>query len=312
MQPITEARFRAMGSDCHLLVVGGPEGLIEIAQTRVLQLERRWSRFIPTSEVSTLNANPGAPVLVSDDTLALVECAVEAHRFTSGRFDATVLGDVIRAGYDRTFDQLPADPSGVSDLLRGPISVIGPTVVLATGTGFDPGGIGKGLAADIVARETMDAGATGVSVNLGGDVRVEGVAPSGDGWSVAIEYPHSDHPLTTIGIGSGGVATSTTLLRRWLSRGESRHHVIDPSTGGPAATDLTLVTVVAARAWIAETQAKACLMAGSRDWNEVTSGSGMEALAVTEDGAILSTPGLARFTKSIPVRLGSTKEGTMS
>ena len=58
----SELRLRAMGCDVHVLVVGGPPDLVELARDRVEELERRWSRFRPESEISRLNlpAAPGA------------------------------------------------------------------------------------------------------------------------------------------------------------------------------------------------------------------------------------------------------------
>ena len=47
-------------------------------------------------------------------------------------------------------------------------------VRLLDGVGFDPGGIGKGLAADLVATAAVDLGADGAMVSLGGDLRVAG------------------------------------------------------------------------------------------------------------------------------------------
>src|SRR5438132_9629330 len=104
-----ERRFRAMGSDVHVIVVGGPPRLAETARPFVDDLERRWSRFIPTSEVSLLNQLAGQRVRVSGPTIALVRRALEGARITEGRFDPTVLGAVIRAGYDRSFELLGDD-----------------------------------------------------------------------------------------------------------------------------------------------------------------------------------------------------------
>src|SRR5205085_3364897 len=202
------------------------------------------------------------------ETLELVERAVDAWRLSGGGFDPTVLGAVIRAGYDRSFDQLgPSPAAGHSPLGLGAddIEIVGDTVRLPAGTGFDPGGIGKGLAADIVTAELLDTGAAGGCVNLGGDVRVAGASPNGDGagWAVAVEHPWSSTPLAMLGIGDGAVATSTILRRSWTVDGRSRHHLIDPRTGRPADTDLNLATVVAGQAWVAEVLAKAVLLRGA-------------------------------------------------
>src|SRR6476620_9217437 len=100
-----ERRFRAMGSDAHVVVVG-PERLADRAEARIADLERRWSRFDERSEVSALNRHAGDPVVVSTETVELVERALDAWRLTHGWFDPTVLGALERAGYDRTFDEV--------------------------------------------------------------------------------------------------------------------------------------------------------------------------------------------------------------
>ena len=244
-----------MGSDAHVIVVEGVPSLVERARRRIDDLERRWSRFLPDSEVTELTRRAGTPVAVSGETVLLVERAIEAWRLTGGSFDPTVLGDVIRAGYDRPFDDVGPNPApGHSPLLLGctDIEVDGREVRLPAGTGFDPGGIGKGLAADMVVAETMAAGAAGVCVNLGGDLRVTGLDPTDAAWTVAVEHPLAARPLAYVGLRDGAVATSTTLRRRWQVDGRLRHHLIDPFTGLSSDSDLTLVTVPNAGHWIQE------------------------------------------------------------
>ena len=107
------------------------------------------------------------------------------------------------SGY-RTFDELGAAPEHLSsELVIGctDIEIDGREVRLPAGTGFDSGGIGKGLAADLVAVEVMAAGADGVCVNLGGDLRVLGTSSDGS-WTVAVEHPSSQEPIAHVGLES--------------------------------------------------------------------------------------------------------------
>jgi FAD:protein FMN transferase len=284
-----------MGTGAHVIVVGGRPGLAERAVRRIAGLEGLWSRFRPDSEISRLNARAGTAVPVSAETSELVERAVDGWRLTAGAFDPTLLGAVIRAGYDRTFARIPAAAApGVSGARRGADGIeTGPGWVrLPAGSGFDPGGIGKGLAADIVVDELMAAGAAGACVNLGGDVRVAGDGPSGGAWTIGVDHPWAEAPVVLIGLGGGAVATSTTLRRRWRVGGEKRHHLIDPDSEQPASGDVNLAAVVAGRAWIAEVWAKAVLLAGTA-WSVLPEGA--EALAVDAGGRICSTPGLAGY-----------------
>ena len=291
-----DARWPAMGTQAHVIVVGD-DYLLELARRRIAELERRWSRFLPGSEVSCLNRAEGQPIRVSADTRLLVRRALEGWRLTGGLFDPTVLGDVVRAGYDRPFDRMPA-PSKSQSKSQSAVRYARWTgdaadvvldgsgaVQLPPGVGFDPGGIGKGLAADLVTAELLAAGARGACVNLGGDLRAVGEAPDGDAWRIGVDGPNGTGTLAQLVVLDGAVATSSRLRRRWRADGEDRHHLIDPRTGRPAATAVAMVTVVAGRAWQAEVLAKAAFLAGC-DGFALLERLGAAALAVEADDAV--------------------------
>ena len=306
----SELSFRAMGSDCTVIVVGGRPGMAESARRRIADLEGKWSRFIDESEISRLNRAGGRPTTVSPETLELIERSLDAWRISGGAFDPTVLGSVIRAGYDRSFEQL-GGRSGWSRLRFGAaeLAVHGDEVTVPEGVGFDPGGIGKGLAADRVVAEMTGLGAEGICVNMGGDVRVKGTGPdpAAEGWTVSVLHPWREEPMALLGIGpaGGAVATSTTLKRRWAVAGEERHHLIDPQTGLPSDSDLNLASVVAGEAWAAEVLAKAVLLRGSDHPFDTLGGTGAEGLAVDVAGRVQRTAGLAAFlgAADLPARI---------
>jgi FAD:protein FMN transferase len=306
---VVEERFRAMGSDIHLIVVDGSRDLVAIARGRIGVLESRWSRFLPDSEICALNASSGRPVEVSDDTRLLVEHAVDAWRLTGGGFDPTLLDALRQAGYDRSFDTFDHDARiGSSaipslDVTRpGCTDIVfdGSAITLPAGMGFDPGGIGKGLAADLVAAELIAAGAAGVCVNMGGDLRVRGRSPSGSGWTLAIEHPLCSTPVALVGLWDGAVATSSVLRRVWAVDGERRHHLIDPATGQPSTSDLAVVSVVTGDAWIAEVLAKALLLRGAERAFDLLDTSSA-ALTVDHAGRVTASPGLAAFLGGVPL-----------
>lgn len=300
---VDELRFRAMGSDCSVIAVDAPPGTAERGRLLVEHLEALWSRFRDDSEVSRLNRSGGRPVRVSPETAELVQRAADAWRLTGGSFDATVLGAVLDAGYDRSFEELGSggERPVLSRFRAGAseVEIDGLLVTVAAGVGFDPGGIGKGLAADMVVTALVREGAGGVCANLGGDVRVAGASPGGGAWTVAVEHEWRDDPLALVGLGAGAVATSTTLKRRWEVGGEERHHLIDPATGVPSASDLNLAAVISAEAWAAEVLAKAVLLRGSEHPFDILGGTGAEGLAVTASGRVLATPGWASFTGGV-------------
>jgi thiamine biosynthesis lipoprotein len=293
-----ELRFRAMGSDVHLVVVGDHR-LLAMARARIEDLERKWSRFIDTSEISRLNRRRGRPVAVSGDTFRLVRRALEGWRATGGRFDPTVLGDMIRAGYDRPFEAIVVRADGgVSTLQRNCGAIVTDsarrTVTLPADAGFDPGGIGKGLAADIVASEMLDAGAEGACINLGGDLRAEGAGPGG-AWVIGVEHPGDSGEIARVELAAGAVATSGTRARAWTVAGDRRHHLIDPSTGLSSATATVALTAIAREAAWAEVATKAAILSAPGWELDTLEELGCEGLLVDGDGSIRSTHNIDRY-----------------
>ncbi len=290
-----------MGTRLHILVVGSAH-LLDQAVRRVDQLEARWSRFIERSEVSRCNATRGIPVDVSADTRSLVRHAIHGWRETDGAYDPTVLDSLIASGYDRSYDLMGDDIDAAADGHRavdrasnydpqpspGCDGIIVEdefgTVMLPIGTGFDPGGIGKGLAADIIVDELMAAGAGGAMVNLGGDLRVAGNAPTADGWVVEISEPSVQQEV--IGVAAmvdGGLATSTTRRRVWEVDGVAQHHVIDPRVGRPVVSQAQLATVISGRAWWSEVVATQLLLSPPDSWSAVTADAA--SLVIDTNGA---------------------------
>jgi thiamine biosynthesis lipoprotein len=292
-----------MGTGVEVIVVGGPDGAALDAQHRLDALEARWSRFLPDSELSRLNATAGTPVVVSQRTFDLIARAVDAWRRTDGRFDPTVLDAVEAAGYDRSFeavardDAAPAAPAAPAPGCGGiELDRLVRVVRLPRGVRLDLGGIGKGYAADLVALELRDRGCAGVCVNLGGDLRALGEPPDdAPAWLVAVEDPSGGDGLGELALLEGGVATSTRLQRAWRRGGRDLHHLVDPATGVPASSGLMSVTVLAAETWWAEVLAKAAFVAGPSDGARLVRDAGATGLLVRDDGRVDELAGLASF-----------------
>jgi thiamine biosynthesis lipoprotein len=285
-----------MGTDVHILVVGGSADLLDHGRRTVDELERRWSRFRADSDVSVLNRSAGHTVLLSAAAFDLVANAVTAWRATGGRFDPTVGAALVAHGYDRTFVDVsrvvaqvhPSGPAPTPDGIRLHPAVGG--VTLPAGVVFDPGGIGKGLAADLTATRLVDAGARGALVNVGGDLRAVGEAPRGGEWVVTVPDPSTPHQeLLRLSIPDGAVATSSTLRRRWRTTDGEAHHLIDPSTGHPAETDVHSVTVVAGEAWWAEALTTSLYLLGP---SGLASLDDAHAVVVMADGTRHATAGI--------------------
>ncbi len=306
--PSSELTFHAMGSACHVLVSTddrqAADELVHLAVERVELLEQCWSRFRPSSELNRLNRAAGSgPVRVSPDLYSLVSSMAEAWEQTGGLFDPTVLESVLVHGYDVDFAAIAARDQPASIAMVGPapgmsrlrLDATHLTVGLPRGIGIDPGAIGKGLGADIVAAELMSAGADGVLVSLGGDLAITGCPGLDLTWIIGVEDErrapsHVDRTLSVIEFPPGshiaGVATSTTLKRQWAQG--RRHHVIDPRTGTMSTSDLVQVTIVADRAWRAETLATAALLMSAEDAIHWLTELRVPAILLTADREIIA------------------------
>ncbi len=286
-----------MGCSALIVVVGGGHGLLEAARSRIEDLEARWSRFRPSSELSLLNGLPSREVVVSPETFELVTKSVFAWEATAGAFDPSVLSAVAAAGYGKVFAVAALDSDtprphatrapGCSGIVLDPDSN---AITIPYGVGLDPGGIGKGLAGDIVVRELLAAGAGGAMVDLGGDVRVAGTSPQGEGWTIGVADPmDAARDITQVSLVDGAIATSSTQMRTWQRGDETVHHLIDPMTGDPHSGPTTSVTVVAGEGWWAEISTKQALAVGP------DSAAGCllnaEALFVDSSGTVAMTPG---------------------
>jgi FAD:protein FMN transferase len=257
-RPYVVAEFRAMASPCRIIAEN--QELAAAGESFVHELERRWSRFIPTSEIGVLNRADGSLCIVSPETMHLVQRAEFARLATDGVFNPLVLNrlDALMADVDRVSLSVSDQPIDLFTELCG--------IRLPRGAGFDPGGIGKGLAGDFVIELLSDLGATTAQVELGGDVRVLGENWTGGDWAVNVtDAVNRTDVIATISVSEGAVATSSVLAHRWERNGQQVHHLIDPATGMPSATDLVSVTAVSSELWWAEVVAKVALMAGLRD-----------------------------------------------
>ncbi|HEX4805339.1 MAG TPA: FAD:protein FMN transferase, partial [Conexibacter sp.] len=142
------------------------------------------------------------------------------------------------------------------------------TITRPPGLRLDSGGVGKGLAADLVAERL--ARHSRFAVDAAGDVRVGGERTAARPHEIDVAHPWDPEPIGTLRLAAGAVATSGIGSRLWVTPGGGHaHHLLDPATGEPAWTGLVAATALAPSALEAEALAKAALLsgpAGARRW----------------------------------------------
>jgi thiamine biosynthesis lipoprotein len=286
--------FHAMGTT---VTVIAPEGAAGVAAARTADLFETWeaclSRFRPDSELARLNASGGRETAVGPLLLDVVETALRAARATDGLFDPTLLRPLVAAGYDRTFEDVPADgPDDAADPgFTGGWHQVGVdrhrgTMTLPVGAGIDVGGIAKGMAVDAAVADLAASGISPVAVDAGGDLAVRGLPPGLRTWPIRVELPEGRHRV--VAIASGALATSSVGRRRWTRGGQERNHLIDPRTAMPVASDGWSATVAADTCARAEVAAKVALLLGSDAAGAFLVRHGLTGLFVRRDGTQLA------------------------
>jgi FAD:protein FMN transferase len=289
---------RALGGSSRL-VVTEPDRLAT-AQAAVdrclMDVDQAASRFREDSELTRINARRGG--VVSPLLGRAIEEALRGARATNGAVDPTVGAAVRLAGYDSDFSAVPVEGLPLDLVVRRvpgwELVQFDPatrTVLFPMDVELDLGATAKALASDLCARAAMAAiGAGGVLMSLGGDIAVAGEPPPG-GWPIQVSED-SSAPIAqgeeTIAITSGGVATSSTTVRRWTRGGVLLHHIIDPRTGLPASGPWRTVTVVAGSCIDANIASTAGVVLGEEAlaWLE---GQGLPARLVGTDGGVVRT-----------------------
>lgn len=166
---------------------------------------------------------------------------------------------------------MAADSDGACPPARcgGGVRLVDSRIELGAGVHLDLGGIGKGYAVDRASELLASAGPC--LVNAGGDIAIRGGS-----WPIGVDG------VVTVELTRGAVATSGRDRRCWRRSGRELHHLIDPSTGAPAETDLVRATAVAGDAAEAEVLAKWLFLLGEDD----ALATGITCVLVREDGNV--------------------------
>jgi FAD:protein FMN transferase len=292
--------FHALGTGC--VLISTDPTTIDAALTCVIaeldQIDRACSRFRDDSELTALNHAAGRPIAASTLLLDAIDVSLRAAQLTEGDLDPTV-GSTMRAlGYDRDFGQVPRESGGVltvhavREWRRIHADRDAMTVTIPVGTEIDLGATAKAWAADRAATAAARAVSCGILLSLGGDIATAGPAPTA-GWPVRIADSHAaaaDAPGITITIASGGLATSSTTVRRWTRGGVVLHHIVDPSTGLPAPEVWRTVSVAAASCVDANIASTTSVIRGTRAIGWLGE-MGLPARLVHVDGRVVACNG---------------------
>jgi thiamine biosynthesis lipoprotein len=289
-----------MGGTVSVQAIGeGDAAALERAARIVLDRIDAWAgrltRFSAESELMRVNASEAALVPIGPTLTAVLDWARRAEGLTDGLVDIALLDERLaaEAGVDPSVPAAAGRRWSLRRLSSGAV------VDREPGVRFDLDGVAKGWLAD---RAIAIVPGRSVLVDGDGDIALR-VAP-GDAWGVGIADPRRPGALlatleltaTDDRTRAWGIATSGTSVHRWAHAAGDAHHLIDPRTRRPAATDVVQATVLADTARVAEAFAKTAVIAGSgRAFGLLDHPDVRGVLLLTERGEIRATPGMVRW-----------------
>ncbi|NNN35518.1 FAD:protein FMN transferase [Streptomyces sp. S3(2020)] len=312
--------WRALGTGVRLVVTD--PALLDscnlLLARHLAEVDAACSRFRADSELAALDATEGRPVRVSPLLAEALTVALRAAEATDGAVDPTVGSAMHAIGYDRDFTLVREDDRPVRLTVRrapgwrliGLDRTTG-TVTVPSGVRLDLGATAKAWAADRAAAMLAGTAGCGVLVSLGGDTAVAGEPPAG-GWQIRVQDvtgPVNETPAQgsydSVGLHSGGLATSGTAARNWRRGDQDLHHIIDPRTGLPVRTPWRTVSVAARTCADANAASTAALVKGEGAERWLTS-RGLPARLVTQEGLVVTTPGWPTHPRSATSPHGGT------
>jgi thiamine biosynthesis lipoprotein len=271
--------FSALGTYVHVQTAADLVPARRRTEEILTAVDLACSRFRRDSDLSRANASPGEWIAVSGLFLAALQVAVAAAAETQGLVDPCLGRTMIDLGYDTDFARLVPRPTG--SYLPAPHPSTGAwanvtwdddAVRVPEGVALDLGATAKAWASDLVALSLFDEFGEPVLVSLGGDIRIVGGQQKPDAWAVEVtENPGGVGETVTpasIWLSDGGLATSSTRVRRWRSGGAEHHHLVDPRTGCPVEPFWRTVTATGPTCVAANVSATAALVLGADavDW----------------------------------------------
>ncbi|WP_181444587.1 FAD:protein FMN transferase [Bacillus sp. 03113] len=265
-------RFYSKAMNTDILTVGlSPVQAAEVFQWFEL-IEKQFSRFLPSSELSRVNGNAGKETLVSERFIQIFYQALLYYEQTEGIFTPFLGAHMNRLGYDKTFENIhdsiiqrehPKTFSHHDEKIF--VNIKERMVKTNSKNLLDFGGIAKGWSVQQIALKMINKLPAGL-IDAGGDIFAWNNEDTKKPWIIGIAHPYSDtQSIAKLTLKSqAGVATSTISKRYWKHQQMLFHHIIDPRTALPAQSDCIQATVIGNELLPAEVYAKCLLILGSQ------------------------------------------------
>ena len=300
-----DLQFSAMGTRCRVNFVvpaGRVRDTAEAVVAWVAGFEAKYSRFLPDSLISRINAAAGRDwVPLDPEAERLFALCDQLVFLTRGILDPSAL-PVVRL-WDWKTGRVPSDAEveaardlvGWRQVERAP----GRLRLARPGMALDLGGLGKEFAVDQVIAMLAQLGVPSALVDFGADVRVMGPPPDGRAaWFIGLEDPRRPgQAWTGLAVRNAAVASSGDYVRKFEIAGRRYGHIVDPRTGRPVANGVRAVNVIAPSCTQAGMLSTAVCVLGAVDGLRLLESTpGIFGAIVTESSTVTTK----RFYEHVP------------
>ncbi|MGN1089152.1 MAG: FAD:protein FMN transferase [Huintestinicola sp.] len=269
---------------------------VKNAEEEIQRLEKLWSVTDGQSEIFSVNHSGETSVTVSNDAADVVRFALGTAEKTDGAFDPTIYPVLSLWGFTTGENSVPSAKE-IEEQLRfvgyGNVRLDGNKIMLPDGFMLDLGAVGKGYASDIAAEMIRKCGVSSALLDIGGSVLLIGSKPDGSKWRLAVRDPFGGDNIGILELSDCAVASSGTYERYFEENGVRYGHIIDPTTGYPAETDLASVTIISKEGRLSDALSTSMFVMGAEKaadyWREYRD---FDMLLVTADGKIYLTEGI--------------------
>ncbi|MGM9516624.1 FAD:protein FMN transferase [Roseateles sp. DB2] len=282
---------RTMGTGWSLLCYG-PSNLrlasVEAAvQARLDALVAELSHWESGSLLCRFNGLPAGEGLdLPADFATVIDAALQVAAISAGAFDPCMGALVQRWGFGP-----PGLPAAQA---RSPLQAWRELrwnasrrhLMQPGGLMLDFSAIAKGHAVDCISTLLAGLGLPHHLIEIGGELRGQGLKPEGQPWWVDVEPPAADCdlPALRIALHQLAVASSGDYRRfRFDEQGRRLSHTLDPRTGRPVAHGLALVSVLHESAMWADAWSTALMVLGPEQGLALAASQGLAARLVLRE-----------------------------
>lgn len=279
-----------MGTSWSLQIVSSPVDAAALVQAAFDRVIAQMSQWEPASDLSRFNRAPAGDWHgIPPELFQVVTAALEIAEASDGAFDPA-LGEITENwgfGSGGAVDRVPDDM--VQKGRRIELDAADRRIRRSDGASLDLSGIAKGYGVDLAAEWLVEQGARHFLLELGGELRGEGIRPDGQPWWVDVEMPPTTAiPPWRIALHDLSVATSGNYRRGFVADGRHYSHSFDPVTGRPVVSNVSSVTVLHRECMMADGWATALTVLGPERGIALADAQGLAACVIAGDREYIS------------------------